>query len=61
MLLPADRELEPDAFVPAEQRQIAVRGRGSDDLEAALLLEAAKGGNEICVDAPEQRLQAAEP
>ena len=61
VLLLAHGELQPDAFVPTEERQVAVRRRGSDDLETTLLLQAAKGGDEICVDSPEQRLQATEP
>src|SRR5205823_1557960 len=32
-----------------------------DDLEATLLLEPAKGGDEICVDSPEQLPQTGEP
>ncbi len=60
MLLLAHRELQPNAFVPTEQRQVAVRGSRSDDLEAALFLEAAKGGDEISVDSPEQLPQAGE-
>src|SRR5213078_5214584 len=34
---------------------------GADDLEATLLLEPAKGGDEICVDSPEQLPQTGEP
>src|SRR2546423_7013722 len=60
VLLPAHRQLQPDALVAGEERQVAVRGRGSDDLEAAPLLEAAEGGDEIFVDAPEQRPPGAE-
>src|SRR5438093_7082534 len=61
VLLLAHRELQPNAFVPTEQRQVAVRGGGTDDLEATLLLQAAKGGDEICVDSPEQLPQTGEP
>src|SRR2546430_6688111 len=61
VLLLAHRELQPNAFVPTEQRQVAVRGSRSDDLEAALLPQAAKGGDEISVDSPEQLAQAGEP
>src|SRR5256712_2223539 len=61
VLLLAHRELQPNAFVPTEQRQVAVRGSRSDDLEAALLPQAAKRGDEISVDSPEQLAQAGEP
>src|SRR2546422_1362911 len=61
VLLLAHRELQPNAFVPTEQRQVAVRGGGADDLEATLLLEAAEGGDEISVDSPEQLPQTGEP
>ena len=60
VLVLAHRELQPDAFVPAEEREVAVRGGGPDDLETTLLLEPAKGGDEICVDSPEQLPQAIE-
>jgi len=61
VLVLAHRELQPDAFVPAEQRQVAVRGRRSDDLETTLFLQAAKRGDEIGVDSPEQRPEPGEP
>ena len=61
MLLAAHHKLQSDAFVAGEERQVAVRGRRSDDLEAAPLLEAPEGGDQVRVDRPEQRLQAVEP
>src|SRR5437870_4584756 len=61
VLLLAHRELQPNAFVPTEQRQVAVRGSRSDDLQAALLPQAAKGGDEISVDSPEQPAHAGGP
>src|SRR3989449_3882269 len=42
VFLPAHRQLQPDAFVAAQERQVAVRRRRSDDLEASLLLKAAR-------------------
>src|SRR5438105_12042562 len=38
VLLLAHRQLQPDALVTGQERQVAVRGRGSDDLQAAALL-----------------------
>src|SRR5205085_10151977 len=61
VLLLADGQLQPDALVAGEEREVAVRGRGSDDLEAAPLLEAPKSGNQVLVDLPEQGLQPREP
>src|SRR5438034_7496710 len=61
MLLPAHRQLQPDALVTCEQRQVAVRGSGADDFQAALLLEAPKGGHQVPVDLPEQCLEPGEP
>src|SRR5256712_11358920 len=58
VLAPAARELQPDALVAAEERQVAVRRRRSHDLEAPLLLEAAERRDQVPVDRPEQRLQA---
>src|SRR6266705_2788105 len=60
VFLPAHRQLQPDAFVAAQERQVAVRRRRSDDLEASLLLEAAERRDQVPVDRPEQRLQAIE-
>ena len=53
VLLPAHRELESDAFVPAEERQVAVRRRGPHDLETAPILEPTKRSDEISLDSPE--------
>src|SRR5438128_4587652 len=58
VFLPAHRQLQPDAFVAAEEGQVAVRRRRSDDLEPSLLLEAAERRDQVPVDRPEQRLQA---
>src|SRR5438128_4336109 len=52
VLVLAHRQLQPDALVAAEERQVPVRGRGPDDLEAALLLETAEGGYQVLVDLP---------
>src|SRR5205807_786887 len=41
VLVLAHRQLQPDAVIAGEERQVPVRGRGPDDLEAALLLETA--------------------
>src|SRR2546429_6565954 len=61
VLVLAHRQLQPDALVAGEERQVPVRGRGPDDLEATLLLETAEGGYQVLVDLPEQRLQTREP
>src|SRR5437899_2087900 len=53
VLLPAHRELESDAFVPAEERQVAVRRCGPHDLETAPILEPTKRSDQISLDSPE--------
>ena len=56
-----DRELEPDTFVAREQREIAVRGRRADDLDAARRLECAERRDEILVDGVKQIAKPGQP
>src|SRR2546430_11430942 len=42
VLVLAHRQLQPDALVTGQERQVALRGRRSDDLPAAPPLEPAK-------------------
>src|SRR6185436_9159724 len=47
MLGHTHRQLQPDAFVSGEQRQVAVSGRRPDDLQPACGLESAVGANDV--------------
>src|SRR5438094_1413085 len=44
MLVLAYGELQPDAFVPPQQRQVSVRGGRPDDLQHTALLQAPERG-----------------
>src|SRR2546429_2724767 len=60
VLVLAHRQLQPDALVAGEERQVPVRGRGPDDLEAPPLLGTAEGGYQALVHVPVQRLTTRE-
>ena len=47
MLGNAHRQLQPDAFVSGEQREVAVSGRRADDLDPACGLEGAEGADDV--------------
>src|SRR5437763_1601089 len=58
VLVLAHRQLQPDALVTGQERQVAVRGRRAHDLQAAPLLEPAKRRDQVLVDLAEQCLHA---
>jgi hypothetical protein len=49
----ADRELEPDALVPREKRQISMCGGRADDLDLGRGFQGAKCGDNVAVRVPE--------
>src|SRR2546430_1162223 len=50
VLVPPHDELQPDALVAGEQREITVRRRRADDLEPARVLEAAERRHQVVVE-----------
>jgi hypothetical protein len=61
VLAQAHLQLQVDALVAPEQRQVAVRRGGADQLQAAGALEAAELAHEVAVEDLHQPSQAHEP
>ncbi len=61
VLLASHGQLQANAFVAAEEREIPVRRCRSDDLERALRFESAKRRHQVAVDLLKELLELAEP
>ena len=61
VLVPSHHQLQSDALVTGEQREIAVRRRRADDLQLSAVLEATEGGQDVRVHRVKQASEAAKP
>ena len=57
MLPHAHRQLQPDALIAREERQEAMGGGGTDDLDAAARLEPAERGDQVPVEGMKELAQ----